>query len=671
MKNWHLSSQLKLGISVLCTVIMTLLIITVSVNIKSTLISNSELEQQNKVKLMVSQLNAAYKEILKNTDMLASVFGELYPESIEISTTKSLKIGDFDSVVASHAGEVINLNNSLVDKFSRMTGGTATVFIKHDDDFIRVATSLRKANGSRALGTLLGKQHPAYQKIISGQSFVGEAYLFGSRYMAKYTPVKDRTGQIVAILYIGLPIDTVMDNVLSQLNSVKVGENGYVGMVSTSHTRMGVLLAHKNAPGQSINQVYRSPAMHQIVESTNGIIEIDEAEEFGAARVVYEKVPTAPWTVFALNYEQEYIEKVNELLVLLAALAIIAVVILVALTGMFLNRALSPLRDITNSLVLIGQGDLRCQFVSDASNETRNEIEKLKQSLNEMMNGFRQTIALVHSSGSALSEAAGQVSQSSQIMLLEANRSNDETQEVAAAIGQVAASIEHVAANAAQVSVDANEVSDLSTLGSGLVNEVGVSVRRLHHDFISSIEHLERLSQDTNEIGKVVDVINGIAEQTNLLALNAAIEAARAGEQGRGFAVVADEVRGLAQRTQVSTVEIQQVVEKLQASSEVLTTKMAQSQELVEQSSERSQQANYMLSNITSTAELVHRRIDEIASASEEQSQAVNQLNDSCNRLKSAAVNTATKASGNVDSSDVVEQQSTELGQQVNKFKIA
>ena len=199
---------------------------------------------------------------------------------------------------------------------------------------------------------------------------------------------------------------------------------------------------------------------------------------------------------------------------------------------------------------------------------------------------------------------------------------------------------------------------------------VADSVNQLQTDFHQAIGQLEQLAQDSKDIGTVVDVINAIAEQTNLLALNAAIEAARAGEQGRGFAVVADEVRHLAQRTQTSTVEIQQVVEKLQYNARALSEKMVQGGERVDASSVLVGQASEMLTNIYDTAGNVHRRIDEIASATEEQSQAANQISQSCHLLKTTSEQTAAGACDNAEAGSVVTQHSNQLSSQVSQFKI-
>lgn len=672
MQNWPMSTQLKLGISILSAMIMVILITTVGLNVKNALVTNTKQAQQSNVQLLSSQLDASYREILKNTEMLASVFSELYSGGINLSDDQPITVGQYASPKATHRGEVINLNNRLVDQFTRMTGGSATVFIRYQNDFLRISTSLKKDNGERAMGTLLGETHPAYQELIKGNSYVGQASLFGREYMTKYTPVLDNQGSVIAILYIGLPISDVMENMLKQLLSVNIGEQGYVGLIDSSNgSQHGKLIAHRQWQGQALDAAYSDQSINKVLADNGGAFEINQHDSRKHARIVYQNVASAPWTVYGLSYHHEYIDNVNNLLWLLVGFALLAIFALVMATGVFLNRALKPLEDITATLELIGQGDLRHQFVSNAPASSRNEIVKLKRSLNQMLTGFRHTITLVHSSGEELTQAAAHVAQSSQSMMSEAQRSNDETQEVACAIDQVAASIEHVACNTAQVSEEAHKVAQLAISGSDLVCDVSHAVGRLKDDFTSAIGQLDQLSQDSDEIGKVVDVINAIAEQTNLLALNAAIEAARAGEQGRGFAVVADEVRSLAQRTQVSTVEIQQVVEKLQHSAQGLTNKMAESEGLVNSSSSMTSNAGELLAQINDTAGMVHRRIEEIASASEEQSQAVNQISESCHRLKSSAVETAQKASGNVDTSCIVEQHSFDLGSQVNKFKVA
>ena len=217
---------------------------------------------------------------------------------------------------------------------------------------------------------------------------------------------------------------------------------------------------------------------------------------------------------------------------------------------------------------------------------------------------------------------------------------------------------------------DLEIVVDRIAMAADMRGRVAQSVEHLQHDLNLANGQLDELEEDSDSIGKVVDVINAIAEQTNLLALNAAIEAARAGEQGRGFAVVADEVRNLAQRTQTSTVEIQQVVEKLQKNAKNLAHQMSEGQSLANSSSTLVGKAGGVLDNIYTAAGSLHKTIDDIASATQQQSLAAKQISEGCHLLKASSEQTTSEASKNVTAGGVVEQHSFNLGEYVKRFKI-
>lgn len=671
MSNWSLASQLKLGISVLSTLIMILLIMIVGYKVQDALVVSAENAQDSQLNVLNSGLASAYLEILNNTTMLGAVFQELYPSPLEFSSDETVKVGDYQAALVRHQGQQVNLNFEQVDKFARMTGGNATVFIRYQDDFLRATTSLVKENGQRAVGTLLGKGHPGYKQLIDGQVYVGEATLFGTRYMTKYMPVKDISGDVVAIYYVGLPITIVMKTLSENLLETQIGQNGYAGMTySGAGKKRGTLLVHHSAQGKQLSKVYQESEIKQLLTRNSGVVNLAPGNATQQARLAYHKIENSPWTVFTVSYRHDYIENVTKLLWLLIGLAVIATAMLVALSGLFVSKALGPLSDITKNLESIGQGDLRHKFDVASTEKGNNEIIKLQHGLNQMLDNFSRTIAQVHTSGAEITLAASDVAMFSRDMMGQANRSNDGTVEMVSAVDQMAVSIEQVAENSSLVSGDASNVAQLATSGRNLMTNVASSVNHLRQDLSLANSQLGELEKDSEGIGKVVEVINAIAEQTNLLALNAAIEAARAGEQGRGFAVVADEVRNLAQRTQTSTVEIKQVVEKLQINSKRLAQQMAEGETLVNSSSTLVGQAGELLENIYNAAGSLHNTIDDIASATQEQSQVAKKISEGCHLLKSSSEQTTSEASKNATAGGVVEQHSLSLSEQVRLFKI-
>ena len=196
------------------------------------------------------------------------------------------------------------------------------------------------------------------------------------------------------------------------------------------------------------------------------------------------------------------------------------------------------------------------------------------------------------------------------------------------------------------------------------------NIRDLARELTESASRVERLKQDSLAIGGVLDVIRGVAEQTNLLALNAAIEAARAGEQGRGFAVVADEVRTLASRTQQSTEEIQQMILQLQNGADLVATDMLQSHERADQGVKQATEADAALDAIAAAIQCVNERIFQVASAAEEQSAVAQEMSRGVQSIAQSATETLQGAEHTAQASDSLSGLAVELKKMVERFRI-
>jgi methyl-accepting chemotaxis protein len=250
------------------------------------------------------------------------------------------------------------------------------------------------------------------------------------------------------------------------------------------------------------------------------------------------------------------------------------------------------------------------------------------------------------------------------------NSQKIETDQVATAMHEMTATVQEVARNAEQASRAAADADGQARAGDKVVAEAIAQIERLAAEVARSTDAMTHLQQESNKIGSVMDVIKAVAEQTNLLALNAAIEAARAGEAGRGFAVVADEVRGLAQRTQKSTEEIEGLVAGLQNGTQQVAAVMNNSRSLTDSSVELTRKAGVSLENITRTVSNIQSMNQQIAAAAEEQSAVAEEISRSIINVRDVSEQTATASDETAKSSVELARLGSQLQQMVSHFRV-
>lgn len=282
-----------------------------------------------------------------------------------------------------------------------------------------------------------------------------------------------------------------------------------------------------------------------------------------------------------------------------------------------IGSVVDSLRDIAE-----GEGDLTVRL----SARSQDEVGELVHCFNLFMNKLQKTIKQVVEIALPLSDMAGSVSSTAEVTNNNTLSQQQSVQSTKAAVENLNTSVHVVAESAAEAAEASMQTSNISSEGAAVVEKTVETIHELAKTVETSSQVIDQLDSDANQVGVILDVIRGIADQTNLLALNAAIEAARAGEQGRGFAVVADEVRTLASRTQTSTIEIQSTIEKLQTAARQAVDAMSNGRKLADNSVEEVSLAGESLSAITASVARINSMTGHIAQATDEQSTVANQI---------------------------------------------
>jgi methyl-accepting chemotaxis protein len=326
----------------------------------------------------------------------------------------------------------------------------------------------------------------------------------------------------------------------------------------------------------------------------------------------------------------------------------------------------APLRSVIRVAQQIAAGDLTAKVEVTR----RDEMGQLMLAMQQMAVGLGTIVSGLQAGIERLAGSAQSLSAVTEQTNLEVNSQKEETEQVATAMNQMTATVHDVARNAEEAALAAQTADDKVESGQQVVRQSMARIEQLADSATSASSSIESLSAEIQNIGTVLEVIKSVAEQTNLLALNAAIEAARAGEQGRGFAVVADEVRALARRTQQSTEEIERLVSALRAAAQSSVQQIRSSGELVKLAVSDALQTESALGSIAAAVSLIQQMNQQIAAAAEQQSSVAEEINRSVTQIRASADHSSLAMRGNAASSVELAQLGGELRSMVGHFRL-
>ena len=457
--------------------------------------------------------------------------------------------------------------------------------------------------------------------------------------------------------------DLNMSVLVDLINSLDLGGIGYAFLVNAD----GKILVHpdKSRVNQTLREMYPSntPAINA---------DFSEASLDGVTRIFsftpVTGLPSVKWYLgLSIDKDKAY-AMLSEFRQSAIIATLIAVVAIILLLSMLIKVLMRPLNTMSSTMqdIAKGEGDLTQRLKI----ESNDEFAQLATAFNQFVERIHSSIREVSSATSKVNEVAKLVVSASNSSMLNSDEQSNRTHSVAAAINELGAAAQEIARNAADASTQASDARGQAEDGRQVVEKTIAAMNDLSSKISASCTNIEALNSKTVNIGQILEVIKSISQQTNLLALNAAIEAARAGEAGRGFAVVADEVRNLAHRTQESAQEIEGMIEELQVGSRESVLTMTESQRYSEESVVIANQAGQRLGAVTLRIGDIDGMNQSVATATEEQTSVIESLNMDITEINTLNQEGVENLQATLRACSELESQATRLKSMVDSFRI-
>ncbi|MCI1738895.1 MAG: methyl-accepting chemotaxis protein [Pseudomonas veronii] len=652
----RIASQLGLALAVILAVVISGSTVFALRSLDSANLDTREEHLASEARLLADQLSTFHGTLRESTQRLSGLFEKRFGAGLSVQADQPVAVAGVQTPSLYLGKALLNNNFGDVDEFKQISGGVATVFVRSGDDFIRISTSLTKQDGSRAIGTVLDRQGPAYSRVVGGQTYIGRAVLFDRSYMTQYSPVRDASGKVIAVLFIGFDYTDEQNAQFANLKRFRIGQTGSLALLDEQKHWL-VPPAGVQAPDQAV------PVMLDLAKAPGkGRFWSDKQEDFYSVSVPF---AGGPWSVVASMPKAEIRAVTWSVGIRLVIGSMLAMLLAVGATVWLLRSKLAPLSDLVRQAEALGGGDLSARLnVSshDEIGQLAGSFNQMGEALSTMVSHIRRAAEEVNGRAQALSGLSGGAYEGME-------QQSGEITSMAGAVEEFSATSLNIADNMGNTERLAQENAQQTRIGRNSMQEASSSLEHIATALNSTATVINTLGQRSQEIGGIVGVITSIAEQTNLLALNAAIEAARAGEQGRGFAVVADEVRNLASRTRQATDEISGMILSIQQETGNAISTMEQGNTLMQEGLSRNADVASALARIDEQSRSAGQQFAAITTATQEQSSTATLLSSNLQSIALANSEQREVVSNLAITAKELETLAAGLRQEVDRFR--
>ncbi|KJY97960.1 HAMP domain-containing methyl-accepting chemotaxis protein [Pseudoalteromonas ruthenica] len=582
--------------------------------------------------------------------------------------TQHQELYKYESNKPSDIEKMANIEN-LVKEYNR--GITEGVFNRYDPELFRSVQSrvaqLEQDTGEK-LGDLLDElKDQEYAQAMQARDLQTSLQdnLPGVRY---YLELIDEAGDLVAGVNAHIRGDT---EAKARFKDDLTSFNEYLEALRPLEQQPDEIAALRQVESyrddivRTANSIFTSYSPQDYIDARSTINDLE-------AQVV-DKINTILQTsareeqVDAISALNHLVEGLNLTLIIIVIITLIAFVVAGIIAYLISHSIITRLNNVLETAESVSIGDLSRPAIAHAN---KDEIDSLAAATNKMSSSLHDLMALITSLATQVRESSLEISSTNEQIANRSQNSADQSTQIATAIEEMSSTVSEVARQSQQASGNSEQAREYAAHGAEAVSQTVAEIRSASSRVQNTSSSVTELGELSNQIGNIISVISAIAEQTNLLALNAAIEAARAGEQGRGFAVVADEVRTLAERTTKATDEVAQTITAIQKQTHQAVESMHSSVEQVNSSVSMAEQAGEQLSNIMQSASDIASMIQSIATATEEQSVVAAEMAKDVSDIERASQASLNDTQGALEIAKQLNSQAGELSESVQRFKL-
>ncbi|MBK4736312.1 methyl-accepting chemotaxis protein [Noviherbaspirillum pedocola] len=596
---------------------------------------------------VVNMMDMFHRSAMSNVERFGKVFAASYPASFSLDTSRSVRVGEHTVPMLRSGPQDINLNYDIPDRYTSMTGVTATVFVRKGDEFIRVSTSVKKENGERAVGTVLDHGSPAYAKLLAGQTYRGIISLFGKPYIAEYAPVRDASNAVIGALYVGGDISADMNALKQKIKALRIGDTGFFYVLNAREGKdAGNYLVHPTEEGANALAASKgkaAEAAREMLAQKSGEMRYTSTGPDGRERddiAVLDLYKEWNWLVVGAAHVDELTREAHQTRNLYLSLALVALAGLAAML-FFLIRAMvsRPLAAAQTAAERLAHGDLTVRL-SSASDD---EVGRLLKAMDGITAYLREVVSRIKTGSEQIGSASARIAGGNMELATRTEQQARALEMTASAMAQLTSTVSRNDENARQANGLAQSASSVATRGGEAVGKV--------------VRTMESIADSSRRISEIVSIIDGFAFQTNILALNAAVEAARAGEAGRGFSVVAQEVRSLAQRSATAAREIGELIRASNAQ--------------IDAGRQLATEAGTTMQDMVESVDRVTGIMAGILTASAEQGKGIGQVSDAVMQMEGVTRQNAVLVEEAASASAKMREQADELVHAIAVFRLS